>query len=158
MKIKNFLISILILFYGCKGPNIEYLVSDCYSGPCVVFVYPNKIGIDNKINIDNGLGAIDNYHFNSPFVIRSLESRTPLEEVPIGEENKINDDYRYVFRLVSGSSDNSCVSYDVKSLSFFVGKKTDFLWWIKEYREELSYFESIGIDWCKYYHQVNKGL
>jgi len=70
-------------------------------------------------------------------------------------EENIKDSSRYIFRLTKGTTTSSCIKGELGIVSFFVGKKSDYIKWSDKFHSELVFFDSIGIDWCKYYKTHN---
>jgi len=154
---KTFLFLGAIFFWGCNIDVIEYEVKDDYVGPCVVFIsFKDKVGIkNNKVIVNDGLGMINNTDMKKKFIFKSLESKAELEIIQIGKEENITDSIKYIFRLAKGNTTSSCIKGELGIVSFFVGKKSDYIKWSNKYYSELVFFDSIGIDWCKYYKSGN---
>jgi hypothetical protein len=63
--------------------------------------------------------------------------------------------YRYIFRLTNGSSSPGCDSSEIDLISFYVGIKEEYLQWSDKYHDDFEYFDSIGVNWCSFYKQLN---
>ena len=143
----------IIAVFGCKKERLTYEVSDKYSGPCVVFIYKNE-QYENKSNavfIENGLGRVSENIVKQEFNFFSKEKHIPLDIVNIGKLEEANKNKKYVFELVNGYSSSKCTKEDLHLVFFFYGYKSEYLNWSKVYHDEFGYFDSMGIDWCKYY-------
>jgi hypothetical protein len=157
MSMNTFLFLCALIFFGCNTDVIEYEVRDDYVGPCVVFVsLNNKVEIkSNTVILNDGLGMINHSDMKKKFIFKSRQSRVELEVIQIGMEKNITDSIRYIFRLTKGATTSSCIKDELRIVSFFVGKKSDYIKWSDKYYSELVFFDSIGIDWCKYYKTHN---
>ena len=150
---KWYLVINSLFFFGCNSEKIVYNISDKYTGPCVVFLdIQNKIQDEgNRITVRNGLGAMNNNKMKKKFTFRSIETQSQFEIVELGKESSVGDSARYIFRLTQGNTTSKCVTGELYLVSFFVGKKSEYLNWSNNFYSELLYFESIGVDWCAYY-------
>ena len=156
--IKNmFLVLCSIMFLSCNTDLVLYEISDDYIGPCVVFIsFNNKTEIDsNRVVVKDGLGMINNINMKKKFIFKSIEKQNEIKIVQVGKEGNIVDTNRYIFRLTKGNTTSSCVKGELGTVSFFVGKKSDFAKWSDKYYSELVFFDSIGVDWCRYYKTYN---
>lgn len=148
------------LFYACNSKQVVYRISNKYVGPCVVFIYESenvRLNSTDTIDLVNGLGRISSDKMKNKFIFQSNESSKELEVVPIGKEAETTDKERYIYRLGKSSSSSSCITNDLEKISFFVGTKLDLKEWSSHgHYDGLNYFDSIGIDWCKYYRSVLK--
>lgn len=151
-----YLLLSLAFFASCKARIIQYKISDRYSGPCTVFVVPsskNKVKSE-VILVDKGLGSIAEDKMKQKFSFNSMESGKELEIIPIGKDNEAKDSTRYIFRLTNDITSSNCIPGDIHKLSFFVGSKSELKQWSANYDDELEYFQSVGIDWCRYYKDL----
>lgn len=159
IKISKALIIVifLLLHLKCKTKEIEYFVSDSYSGPVVIFIHSSKISLNesDSIIINRGLGKIREKQMKNRSLIKSLETGLKLDIVPIGDEKNSSDSIRCVYRLVNSISGSGCSNEDLYTLRFFVGYKSDYERWSERYTNELDYFDSRGINWCNYYTTSN---
>lgn len=153
-KMNLFYISMIIIsFLSCNAKIVEYKISDSYVGPCVVFVYSKDkiLGNSDVVTINEGLGRIYESKMKQKFLFRSIEKGIEISIIPIGEESQTSDTSRCIFMLTKGSSDSNCLKEPLNIVTFFIGKKQEFINWGNKYNDELDYFESIGVNWCEYY-------
>lgn len=143
----------MICFNSCKTQNIEYQISDSYIGPALVFIYPDNTylmkGFD--VIIKDGLGAIDDNKMKRKFIFKSIESKTEIKIINIGSEEKISDNSRYIFQLTKDTHYDICNEKILNVATFFVGRKLDYAKWSDKHINEFSFFDSTGVDLCKYY-------
>jgi hypothetical protein len=152
-KIKCFILLSVFALTSCEKKRINYEISDTYSGPCIVFIYKNGQleNKSNKVFIENGLGRISEKKISQPFYFFSKGMRTPIEIIDIGKLQEANKNKKYIFELVYGYSSSICVKGDLHLMLFFYGYKSEYIKWSKIYHDDFWYFDSIGLDWCKYY-------
>lgn len=146
------------MLFGCKKGNLlVYNLSDAYSGPCIVFVYDTIIpNSQNNIEFENGFSRITKKLLKRKFIFKSVESKNEIEIIPIGKIEYARPNVRYIFGLVNGYKTSSrCEVGDIYNIIFFVGTKEEYNKWTNEFNDEFTYFESIGIDWCKYYKNLS---
>jgi hypothetical protein len=151
---------IALMFLGCNENLVTYKIKDRYVGPCVVFIYENdsKVVLSDNVQInENGLGRITEQISKNKFIFSSLEGGNELKIIEIGKESNVSDSSRYIFRLVKGSSSSNCTKKDLNIITFYVGKKSDFLNWVKQNGDELEYLKLMGLDWCDYYKNGIRG-
>jgi len=141
----------ILLFWSCEDMIVEYKISDKYSGPCIVFIYPDSKFIDNKIVIKDGFSKVSGGIMKKKFIFKSVENEDELIIIPIGKIEDVSNDKRYIFRLTQGQKHSHKCPNTIYSITFFVGFKNEYVKWAKTCDDEHEYFESIGVDWCKYY-------
>ena len=63
-----------IIFQKCKNNEVlEYIINDKYTGPCIIFSYPNKTYSTkiNQIIVDDGFGRIKSSLVKNKFIFKS---------------------------------------------------------------------------------------
>jgi hypothetical protein len=152
---KVLFVTVAFFLTQCKSIPVEYKISDSYVGPSVVFIYPNSANFINEddIVVKDGLGVIKESEVKRKFIFKSIEKGAELQIIAIGDENQTTDNERHIFQLTKGSSSSNCSSKDLNLITFFVGNKADFTKWTEQGKDELSFFDSIGVKWCDYYKQ-----
>jgi hypothetical protein len=141
-----------IALLGCKKNRVIYEISDKYSGPCDVFIYKTDLREkSNKVFVENGLGRVSEKMVTQEFNFFSKETHIPLDIIDIGKVEEATKNKKYIFELVYGYSSSKCTKEDLHLVFFFYGYKSEYLKWSKVYHDEFEYFDSKGIDWCKYY-------
>lgn len=146
-------ITFALTFGFCSNENtVTYLVTPNYEGFCVIFIKENiKMDDTSKVNIKKGFGKMSNQSLKNPFVIKYLYSDTTIHIVEIGEEDSITDNKTHVFGLLKGSMGSPCQKEQIKLVSFFIGKKSEYLKWIGKYKSSLDHLDALDPDWCNYY-------
>ena len=149
------ILTFLVVLTGCEDESIDYIVSDEYNGPGIIFIIPDTLSPIQKENIilQNGLGKISESNLKRRFVFKSKETHQELEIVPIGGEIKTLDNKRCIYELVSGMSNFNARKLEIKNVEFYVGTKQEFINWKKCRYNALDYFDSIGVDWFRYYKE-----
>lgn len=159
MKIIGFItITFIIAIFGFSKQTFEYRISNNYSGPCIVFI-DSTIGKKKQQNfvvIKNGLGRISKDLMSRSFEFVTLETNSKMEIIEAGLESKVDTNSRFIFQLGNGVVTLPTCKGDIKNVSFFVGKKKEFMDWSLKFTSEFEYFDSIGVDWCKYYYHDDK--
>ncbi len=142
------------ILYGCNNKPVEYKISDKYTGPCIVFIYSSNeyINPNSSVIITNGFSKVNNNKMKEKFMFKSIENDIELEIIPIGKITSASNNRRYVFGLTQENQTVLKCQGNIHSLTFFVGHKDDYIKWVKNYDNEFKYFDSLGVDWCKYYN------
>lgn len=144
------LLGVILCSWGCK--SLEYKITDQYSGPVIFFIYTDDIE-NPKLSIDNGLGRISEDMMSREIYFTSTERKTKIHLVPDGQQDSVSDQERYIFQLGVGKSSNSCIDKHLALLTFYIGTKSEYNSWYNLYQDEFEYFDSKGVDWCKYYKE-----
>jgi hypothetical protein len=147
---------ILLLLVGCESQTFKYQISDKYSGPCIVFIYSSNEDFNDldEIEIRDGLGRIGSNILKQKFVFYSLESGNEIEILPMKPSfTNLNTTSRYVFGLSKGYETTLNCRGDIHTVTFFIGKLSEYLEWEKDKITEIEYFNKKNIDWCKYYNE-----
>jgi hypothetical protein len=157
MKISIYLLVTLLLNCNIKPVNFEYKIPDSYNGLCVIFIYKEAKDIDsNNILINkHGLSRISESNVNKKFALTSAETKNEIPIIQIGDEKNAVDGKRNIFRLAKGFSSSNCDNNDINLISFYVGFKEDYLQWSNKYHDDFEYLDSIGVNWCSFYKQIN---
>lgn len=148
------LICLAFFILGCKEKKISYLISDTYTGPCIVFVYPSlNSQVKYDISINHGLGRVDSRYLASEFHFVSLESNRDINVIPIGGDKNVQDSSRCIFELFNNTTSSSCIEgeHDIRNITFYIGRKTDYTQWSNRHLGYFNYFEIAGVDWCAFY-------
>lgn len=150
MKIDVLIISLCLCFTGCYFHKVTYIIDDKYVGPCLILFVKNSP--DRRFSYtaytDNGIVKVPKEVANNPFVLRYSASDANIEIIPIGRTQSANDSSRYVFQLTNGYFERPECPGSIANISFFVGRKRDYIKWCTPYHDEFEYFKSKGIKWC----------
>jgi hypothetical protein len=152
-----FLTVFFVFFQGRLHP-IHIAVSDHYTGPCVVFMIPDSAQqTGNRLVVKNGLNVLSKGQERGYYTFTSIEKGSTIKIINSFREKEANDTDRYIFQPGSNTKTGNCDYRQLHFISFYVGRKADYLKWNKQYTEELVYFDSTGIDWCGYYKLKTAG-
>lgn len=57
---------------------------------------------------------------------------------------------RHIFQLTNNRI-SKCTTTDIEVITFFVGTQKEFEHWENKRIDELTTFETLGVDWCSFY-------
>ena len=125
-----FILLLATLLLNCsQSVNLEYKIPDSYNGLCMVFIYKDAKDLDSNYILINkqGLSRISNSVVNKKFTLISAETKREIPIIQIGDEKNAEDNKRYIFRLMKGTSSSNCDNNDINLTSFYIGFKGDYL-------------------------------
>ncbi len=137
---------------ACNVTGVTYEVKNTYTGPCIVFIY-NKIGknsVGNVVKLENGLARVSGTTIASRFTFVD-DASNEIIIIPIGKQDTVRSNIRYIFELSKGVSSSRCSKTDLNIITFFVGTKKDYIDWGNKFQDNFVYFDAVGIKWCEYY-------
>ena len=141
------LISILIIT-SCKNETLIYSIQKEYRGVCAVFVIQNENKNIMRIEFQKGLSIMSKADLSKNFIFEDNDKKNQISIIEIGK--KAIDMDRHIFQLTNNRI-SKCTTTDIEVITFFVGTQKEFEHWENKRIDELTTFETLGVDWCSFY-------